>query len=106
MSLEPTAPRPAPAFTADEERPITGRPFLVPLYIPHFTARSLLQSTRSPRLARSVRAGYRRHRSAQLGDRADARSGPPAWGHVGGGGVGGLFSRRRAGGVPHLPGAQ
>jgi Protein of unknown function (DUF4238) len=40
MSLEPTAPRPAPAFTADEERPITGRPFLVPLYVPHFTARS------------------------------------------------------------------
>ena len=41
MSLEPTAPRPAPAFTADEERLITGRPFLVPLYVPHFTARSL-----------------------------------------------------------------
>src|SRR5215217_8299107 len=40
MSLEPTAPRPAPAFTVDEERPITGRPFLVPLYVPHFTARS------------------------------------------------------------------
>jgi hypothetical protein len=40
MSLEPTAPRPASAFTADEERPITGRPFLVPLYVPHFTARS------------------------------------------------------------------
>src|SRR5918993_438280 len=40
MSLEPTAPRPAPAFTADQERPITGRPFLVPLYVPHFTARS------------------------------------------------------------------
>jgi hypothetical protein len=40
MSLEPTAPRPAPAFTADEERPITGRPFLVPLYVAHFTARS------------------------------------------------------------------
>jgi hypothetical protein len=42
MSLEPTAPRLEPAFTADEERPITGRPFLVPLYVPHFTARSLL----------------------------------------------------------------
>src|SRR5918995_984239 len=41
MSIEPAAPRPAPAFTADEERPITGRPFLVPLYVPHFTARSL-----------------------------------------------------------------
>src|SRR5215204_1872249 len=41
MSLEPTAPRPAPAFTADEERPVTGRPFLVRLYVPHFTARSL-----------------------------------------------------------------
>src|SRR5215210_6124156 len=40
MSLEPTAPCPAPAFTADEERPIIGRPFLVPLYVPHFTARS------------------------------------------------------------------
>src|SRR5215211_7398851 len=40
MSLEPTAPRPGPAFTADEERPIIGRPFLVPLYVPHFTARS------------------------------------------------------------------
>src|SRR5829696_2994809 len=40
MSLEPTAARPAPAFTAEEERPITGRPFLVPLYVPHFTARS------------------------------------------------------------------
>jgi hypothetical protein len=45
MSLEPTAPRPAPAFTVDEESPITGRPFLVPLYVPHFTARSLLPIT-------------------------------------------------------------
>src|SRR5918995_6268930 len=40
MSLGPSAPPTAPAFTADEERPITGRPFLVPLYVPHFTARS------------------------------------------------------------------
>jgi hypothetical protein len=40
MSLEPTAPRPAPAFMADEERPITVRPFLVPQYVPHFKARS------------------------------------------------------------------
>src|SRR5829696_9695841 len=46
MSLEPTAPRPAPAFTADEERPITGRPFLVPLYVPHFTARSRTSAIR------------------------------------------------------------
>src|SRR5215218_7829677 len=40
MSLEPTAPRPASTFTADEERLITSRPFLVTLNVPHFTARS------------------------------------------------------------------
>src|SRR5215204_7743148 len=38
------AHRTSPAFTADEERPITGRPFLVPLYVPHFTARSRMNT--------------------------------------------------------------
>src|SRR5215208_2261702 len=33
-----TSPR--AGLHVDEERPITGRPFLVPLYVPHFTARS------------------------------------------------------------------
>ena len=36
----------ARSVTVDEKRPITGRPFLVPLYVPHFTARSL-ESTSS-----------------------------------------------------------
>jgi hypothetical protein len=55
MSLERTAPRPAPAFTADEERPITGRPFLLPLYVPHFTAVKLFQGGITYVSARALR---------------------------------------------------
>src|SRR5918997_6970213 len=59
MSLEPTRPRPAPAFTTDEEGAMIGRPFLVPQYVPHSMARSRGRGPRRPSARRS-RLGRRR----------------------------------------------
>src|SRR5918998_4104104 len=108
MSLEPTAPHPAPAFTADEERPITGRPFLVPLYVPHFTARSRVELPIKGKLALLSEKGLRKecmHEGTRSGSArqdgaapgADAGGGRPPGAGVGpqGGADAGRGGRRR-----------